>query len=259
MAIAVIWGLFKLTSDVFNLMALLLMLGGLYEWRRLCSSSFTMLGIAALPLLGLYFAYQAGVLAPSSMIILLAIGVVMWLLKTLQLSQAVAQVTAPKCLFEGTLLLSIAWLAMVSLRDVFGQHTLLLVLLMVWSADSFAYFGGKLFGATKLAPSISPGKTREGVASGVLVAMLVALVYTHFVIAPIASFSASIILLVMTVLVALISVVGDLSESKLKRAAGMKDSGAIIPGHGGILDRIDGLIAGVVIYAFYAHLMHYIV
>ena len=182
-------------------------------------------------------------------------GVLLWLVKTLNLS-APAPSDKSLCMLDGMVSLGLAWLAMVALRDQFSQHSLMLVLLMVWSADSFAYFGGKRFGKTKLAPGISPGKTREGVISGVLAAMLVAVLYTHLLIAPLASLTQMLILLFVTILVALISVVGDLSESKLKRAAGLKDSSNIIPGHGGILDRIDGLMAGIVVYAFYSMLVY---
>jgi phosphatidate cytidylyltransferase len=253
MAILVVLGIFKLPAMVFNTLALLLMLGGLSEWRKLCSANTALTLLSACGMLLLYAAYTSDLLNSVSLFVLLAIGVFMWLIKALSLAMPVTS-NKRLCMFDGMISLGLAWLAMVVIRDQFGQHSLMLVLLIVWGTDTFAYFGGKRFGKTKLAPSISPGKTREGVVSGALVAMLVAVVYTHIFIQPLSSFSQMLVLLFVSILVALISVVGDLSESKLKRAAGIKDSGTIIPGHGGILDRIDGLIAGIVVYAFYASL-----
>ncbi len=253
MAIVVVLGIFKLPAVVFNAFALLIMLGGLLEWRKLCSANLPQSLLAFTGILLLYGAYTGGFLNSISLFVLLAIGVMMWLIKTLTLAAPLPRGKAI-CMVDGLISLGLAWLAMVVLRDQFGQHSLMLVLLMVWGTDTFAYFGGKRFGKVKLAPSISPGKTREGVVSGVLVAMLVTVIYTHFFIIPLSSFTQMLVLLFVSMLVALISVVGDLSESKLKRAAGLKDSGNLIPGHGGILDRIDGLMAGIVVYAFYATL-----
>ncbi len=253
MAIVVVLGIFKLPAVVFNAFALLIMLGGLLEWRKLCSANLPRSLFAFAGLLLLYGAYTGGYLTSISLFVLLATGVLMWLIKALTLAAPLPRGKA-LCMVDGLISLGLAWLAMVVLRDQFGQHSLMLVLLMVWGTDTFAYFGGKRFGKTKLAPSISPGKTREGVVSGVLVAMLVTVIYTHFLIVPLSSFAQTLVLLFVSMLVALISVVGDLSESKLKRAAGLKDSGNLIPGHGGILDRIDGLMAGIVVYAFYSTL-----
>jgi len=250
MAVVVILAIFKLPPAIFNLLAMLLMLGGLLEWCRLCAGGKMFFAGASLLLWILFGIYTNGSLTPVLISYLLALAVLLWLYKTLRLGSELKLARIP-CMTDAVLSLGLAWLAMVSLRDQMGEQHLMLALLMVWSADSFAYFGGKRFGKTKLAPGISPGKTREGAASGVLATMLVAVIYTHFMIAPISSFMQTLLLLFIGALVALISVVGDLSESKLKRAAGKKDSGNLIPGHGGILDRIDGLIAGVVLYAFY--------
>lgn len=247
--------IFFLPSAVFNLIVLCIFIGGLWEWHKLCAASTVVFIIATAGMILVYAAYTTGSLSTNINLLFLGFGVVYWLYKTIRLPR-VSGVSNTLCLLEGSVALALAWLALVLLRDQFGVHSLMLALLMVWSADTFAYFGGKRFGKTKLAPTISPGKSREGVASGILMAMLVAVCYAHFFVTPLKSLSQMVVLLVVTILVALISVVGDLSESKLKRAAGMKDSGNIIPGHGGILDRIDGVMAGVVVYAFYALFVH---
>jgi phosphatidate cytidylyltransferase len=132
-------------------------------------------------------------------------------------------------------------LAMIDLREAAPAPWLLLFVMgLVWVADSAAYFAGRKFGKTKLAPSISPGKTWEGVAGAIFgVSVYVVLVWTFS-----AEFSRMQILpaLVLTAWwwVAL-AVIGDLFESAIKRQAGVKDSGALLPGHGGLLDRIDAL------------------
>ena len=251
MLVVVISAIFLLPSALFNLLLLLLMLGGLYEWQKLCSSGRQAMFTGSAGLLLLYAAYSLVGLSAVLVFVLLALGLLLWLYKTLTLGDPIGAARG-FCLADGVASLALAWLAMVVLRDQFGVHQLMVVLLMVWCADSFAYFGGRAFGRTKLAPGISPGKTREGVISGALMAMLVAVVYSHHFVAPLNSLTQMLVLLIVSVLVALVSVVGDLNESKLKRAAGVKDSGNLIPGHGGVLDRIDGLIAGVVIFAFYA-------
>jgi phosphatidate cytidylyltransferase len=126
-----------------------------------------------------------------------------------------------------------------------GGWLLMYLLSLVWVADIGAYFSGKQFGKHKLAPGISPGKTWEGVIGGlVLNALWITLVYQL-------SDGWGLVypgFLLLGILTAALSVVGDLYESILKREAGVKDSGRILPGHGGILDRIDSVIAATPVY-----------
>ncbi|HEX3636872.1 MAG TPA: phosphatidate cytidylyltransferase, partial [Paraburkholderia sp.] len=139
------------------------------------------------------------------------------------------------------------WHALVAAR-MKGVPFVLSLLLLVWLADIGAYFSGKAFGKHKLAPAISPGKTWEGAIGGWLVVMIVAAaaVFWHafeptLYSALLAQLGAVRTLLALTLLVAF-SVVGDLFESMMKRQAGVKDSSGLLPGHGGVLDRIDALL-----------------
>lgn len=151
----------------------------------------------------------------------------------------------------GLVALWAAWLAMGRARAV-GINFMLSVFCLVWMADVAAYFGGRAFGRRKLAPSISPGKSWEGVWSGMAGVLLLALLwqwidrtfavdgpslYTHLV-AHVGALATVATLLALSAM----SVVGDLVESLVKRAAGMKDSSRLLPGHGGVLDRIDALL-----------------
>lgn len=126
-----------------------------------------------------------------------------------------------------------------------GAWWLLYVMLLVWGADSGAYLFGKLFGKHKLAPKVSPGKTWEGLIGGLLTSALISWLFGRYV--PLNVVPAT--LLICSVIAALASVLGDLTESMFKREAGIKDSGSLIPGHGGILDRIDSLTAAVPVFA----------
>lgn len=150
----------------------------------------------------------------------------------------------------GLLLLCLAWLAVVQARLV-GIHFLLSLLITVWVADIGAYFAGRRFGRRKLAPSISPGKSWEGVYGGALAVMVLAVTWAKVSFGQADSASLYQHLLagrgwVFVVLAGLLllamSVVGDLVESLVKRSVGAKDSSALLPGHGGILDRIDALL-----------------
>jgi len=141
----------------------------------------------------------------------------------------------------GPFVLLPAWLALVRLHaqgpTLDGPQLLTFLLLLVVAADVGAYFAGRAFGKHKLAPRVSPGKTWEGVAGGLAGASLLALAGALWFELPLPRF------VLLCVLVVMISVVGDLAESLFKRHAGVKDSGSILPGHGGILDRIDSLTA----------------
>jgi phosphatidate cytidylyltransferase len=127
-----------------------------------------------------------------------------------------------------------AGLAMLALKPL----EVLLVLVLVWIADSAAYFVGRAWGRRKLAPSISPGKSWEGALGGLVGAAAYAIICGIFI-----SRIAWAAFLASALLLAMVSIVGDLFESAVKRQAGVKDSGSLLPGHGGILDRIDSATA----------------
>lgn len=148
----------------------------------------------------------------------------------------------------GFLLMASIWLGLICAKGA-GPWLLLCLLATIWIADSAAYFAGKNFGKHKLAPSISPGKTWEGVLGALIAVTIFGLVlHIGFGVKTLAIFPALWI-------IASLGVIGDLFESMLKRQANIKDSGHLLPGHGGILDRIDGIIpslpiAILMIYAY---------
>ncbi|MCW8831879.1 MAG: phosphatidate cytidylyltransferase [Colwellia sp.] len=153
----------------------------------------------------------------------------------------------------GWLTLVPTWLAFVVIRSnsygedpYHGAQLLMFLFLMVWSADVGAYFVGKAFGKHKLMPNVSPGKTIEGFLGGIISACILIAVAAYQL--NWTSGQVTTVLLV-TVLITTVSVLGDLNESMFKRQAGVKDSGSILPGHGGILDRIDSLTATAPIFA----------
>lgn len=127
-----------------------------------------------------------------------------------------------------------------------GPFLVLLLLLIIWSADIGAYFAGRAFGRRRLAPNISPGKTREGLLGGLILATAITVLYGA--IAPIPPMSAA-ALAALAAVTALASAAGDLFISLHKRTVGLKDSGRLFPGHGGVLDRFDSLLAGAPFFA----------
>ena len=142
----------------------------------------------------------------------------------------------------GALVIVPAWLAL-DILYLQRPELLLFALLIVWVADMGAYFVGKGFGRVKLAPQISPGKTWEGVFGGVSAVMVLAVMGSQ-------AFEIEIAVIVPFCLaVAMISIVGDLTVSMFKRHSGVKDSGNLFPGHGGVLDRIDSVTAAVPLFA----------
>ncbi len=149
---------------------------------------------------------------------------------------------------SGFFILIPAWMAALFLHseDPSSPAALLFIFLLVWVADIAAYFAGRAYGKMKLAPNVSPGKTVEGLLGGLLAAVLLALVYGAIVWGLKAGELA--LWAVLAVVVTLFSVVGDLVESKFKRIAGMKDSSHLLPGHGGVLDRIDAFTGAVPVF-----------
>jgi phosphatidate cytidylyltransferase len=154
----------------------------------------------------------------------------------------------PGLLVLGGLLLLACWAALVSLHQggEQGPARLLFLLVLIWVADSAAYFTGRQWGRAKLAPAISPGKTRAGLYGALAGAALCGLVLHRLGLVPGAGWVGLVALCLVSTL---ISVAGDLWESLLKRRHGVKDSGSLLPGHGGVLDRIDSLIAAGPVFA----------
>ncbi|SDI56483.1 phosphatidate cytidylyltransferase [Ferrimonas sediminum] len=151
----------------------------------------------------------------------------------------------------GQLTLIPAFVAMMVLHSLnqgddplFGSYLVLAVFLIVWGADTGAYFFGRAFGKHKLAPHVSPGKTIEGLLGGLLVCVLLAIAGWLWL--PNNGFMPVLAVVLVT---ALASALGDLSESMFKRSANIKDSGRLLPGHGGILDRIDSITAAMPVFA----------
>lgn len=143
----------------------------------------------------------------------------------------------------GLLVLLPAWAGLVWLRaQEYGLWLIFALLILVWAADIGAYFAGKTWGRNKLLPSVSPGKTREGLLGGLVFSELLALAAMFYL-----GWGATAIMLgaLGAALVVLVSVVGDLAESLFKREEGLKDSSTLLPGHGGVLDRIDSLTAAI--------------
>lgn len=148
----------------------------------------------------------------------------------------------PSLALLGWLVFVPAWSAVIILLERWPEM-LIALLAMVWSADSLAYFGGKALGKRRLASRISPGKTWEGMLIALFGTLALAIIVAMSLgLAPL----LAVILIVATTVIA--SVIGDLLESLLKRSSGVKDSGSILPGHGGILDRIDSILAAAPVF-----------
>lgn len=153
--------------------------------------------------------------------------------------------------FIGWFVLIAAWMFLSRLRAFYGSEMTLYLLVLIWVADIAAYFSGKKWGKNKLAPDISPGKTVEGVKGALVSAALCAIILCiilSIVYATPVTFMVAGDLILLSVITVLISVYGDLFFSLVKRQRGVKDSGSLLPGHGGVLDRVDSLIAAIPIF-----------
>ncbi|TLY54430.1 MAG: phosphatidate cytidylyltransferase [Gammaproteobacteria bacterium] len=168
---------------------------------------------------------------------LLGVAVLWWLTALLWIAFAPRRVSPWSAAAAGVLALVPAWLAMVRLRraEPQGAEWVLFAFVLVWVADIGAFFFGRRFGRVRLAPEVSPGKTWEGVLGGIGLSALVAVGGSLWFRVPLLMF------LPLCVTAVGFSIIGDLTESLLKRFAGMKDSGSVFPGHGGVMDRIDSL------------------
>lgn len=261
MAPAAIAAILLLPSQWLAAAAAAVFLIGLWEWLKLAGVEDT-LARTTLLLLNLVLMVLVVWDRDASLFLFRVaalVGVGWWLLALLWLrffnfgAQPDSPARALK-LLAGTLAILPAWASLVLLHASGdqGHLWLLTALAVVWAADSGAYFAGRTFGRHKLAPRISPNKTWEGLFGGLLAGLLVATVFgLGFGVDAWQLVSPAQLpwLLLVTVVAVFASVLGDLFESLLKRHAGAKDSGNIIPGHGGVLDRVDGVLAALPVFA----------
>jgi phosphatidate cytidylyltransferase len=232
---ALLAAIFLLPRPAVAALAALLVAGGAHEWARLCGLKGAWLYAVSLAAMHAFLFFELehawqGVFAIGAAFWLLLVP--LWLWRGVPGTRTLAM--------AGVLVLVPAGLSMA----VLSPTQLLAVLVLIWIADSAAYFVGRAFGRHKLAPSISPGKTWEGAAGGAAGAMAWAII-----LATLTQGISWVPFLAAAALLAVISIAGDLFESAVKRKAGVKDSGTLLPGHGGILDRIDSAAAALPVAA----------
>jgi phosphatidate cytidylyltransferase len=225
----------------------LLVLVGAWEWAGFIrpDSLGVRAGFVTLVAALLYAGWQF-VLGTAWMWYVMLAATAWWFIALLWIMLAPDRVNAATASLAGLLALVPCWLALVFLatQGVPAAGWVLFTLALVWAADTGAYFAGRLFGKVPLAPRVSPKKTWEGVLGGLVVGGLVATA---------ASLWYGVLhwpFIFLCVFVAAVSVVGDLTESMLKRTAGLKDSGSLFPGHGGMLDRLDSVTAAAPVLLF---------
>lgn len=216
------------STPLFAGVLLLVWAASMWEWTRLIGMQGTAPRIASVVLTVLLMAGLWLVRGQTWWWLCIGAGVVWWLI-ALRWMRSFSFAASPTSgnrlikLIAGLFVLVPAWTAVVEIHDQanLGPAWTLFALFIVWAADTFAYFAGSRFGRNKLAPRISPGKTLEGVWGALVGLGLVCVVW---------------------------SIIGDLFESLMKRQANVKDSGTLFPGHGGLLDRLDGVVAAMPIF-----------
>jgi phosphatidate cytidylyltransferase len=253
--------LFFASAVVWSLFVLAIALAACWEWSRMCGLSARGQGL---------FLFSSGVLGAAFWLLYVRAGdtafmaaastaflfsTIFWIFVAAPWLAKKARPAALACALAGWLVVWPTWFAFVVLRDA-SAWLLLAIAALVWVADIAAYFAGRKFGKRKLAPAISPGKTWEGVYGAVAGVALYGAVLSwaaHAYPTPLSAIFAPALgiaaIACMLGLVAL-SVIGDLFESWMKRGAGLKDSSSLLPGHGGILDRIDALTSTLPVAAF---------
>ncbi|MBT3347091.1 MAG: phosphatidate cytidylyltransferase [Thiotrichales bacterium] len=253
-----------LEGDNFTLLLALLLLPAAWEWVGISVQSRLWLRVAYSLMLTLIF-YTAHYYLQVEYLLqmeylqfaIFGIALLWWLAATLWLRYFSVDEGSPSIFFgvrarrspipylAGVVVLIPAWLALDLIKQQSVDGSALFFLLgIIWSADIGAYFAGRRFGRRKLAPNVSPGKTVEGVVGGVMLALIFATVVAPLLL----EISISSMLIISVAALVLFSVVGDLVESCYKRSSGVKDSGSLIPGHGGILDRVDSLTAAAPLF-----------
>ena len=222
-------------------------LAGAWEWSQFCGlkALAARIGYTVLIAIAVGSAAYFAEAQPELNSRVLMIAALWWSIALIWIMAAPTSINAVTAGIAGVLVLTPTWLALSALHGGGGRGSqyLLFLLVLVVAADVGAYFAGRAFGRLKLAPRVSPGKSWEGVLGGMWAAGAVAGAGAYWFGLPKAPFIA------LCTAVAIASVVGDLTESMCKRHVGLKDSGSILPGHGGILDRIDSVTAASPVFA----------
>ena len=233
--------LFEVPAVVAQVVIAILIIGGAWEWSRFLGASGRASRIIYVALLAALMGLAAWQLAASSMFIF-QLALVWWLAALVWVFFFPTPIPLALRWLCGALVLVPLFVALIALYRS-DPALLLFALLIVWAADTGAYFAGRQFGRVKLAPRISPNKTWDGVIGGLLVVVLMSFAGAAWVDIELA------VLIPFCLAVACMSIVGDLTVSMFKRNAGLKDSGTLFPGHGGVLDRIDSVAAAAPLFA----------
>ncbi|MYM59659.1 CDP-diglyceride synthetase [Vibrio sp. OCN044] len=264
LAPAVILGIFKLPLALFMLAVATVTVIGFWEWTQFVESKTRLLALApsilisAISLTFIPFDARSLSLMTDVHVAVLLVGSIWWIISSgLVLSfprsaKFWQNSNLLRHVFGVLTLLPFFWsILLLRAEGIYedsyhGAKLVLFVCFIVWAADSGAYFCGKSFGRRKMAPHVSPNKTIEGLVGGIITAIFVGWgTAVWFGI----EFSSSLSMVIITLITVVISVLGDLVESMFKRVSGIKDSGNILPGHGGILDRVDSLTAAFPVFA----------
>jgi phosphatidate cytidylyltransferase len=236
--LVILWIPHEITAAVLAL----LVLAGAWEWAAFpgFTSAPARLGYVAVVAVLIGVLWKIGA-ETAQLHTVLYVSLAWWVVAAVWIALMPTHMNRSAAMLAGLLVLVPAWLALVRLHALAPQLMLFLVLLVV-AADVGAYFGGRRFGKHKLAPRVSPGKTWEGVYGGLAAAALLAVIGVFWFRLNAPPFVG------LCALVVLASIVGDLTESLFKRHAGLKDSGGLLPGHGGVLDRVDSVTAAAPVF-----------
>lgn len=248
----VLFGIFRLDQNHFAICAAALCMIGAYEWGAFCDlkSKFQRVLYAAtylLPFIAiwLYKDEKAFVFSLLLMSIVFWFCAFFWMYRYSKSEQTVDVSNMAK-LAIGYMTITPMWLALFSIQEI-SPGIIIWLFFIIWGADSGAYFVGRKLGKKKLAEKLSPKKTMEGVYGGIVTSAIIAVVGIYFLEIEARTIPYWIVLATATVL---FSIAGDLFESMLKRLRGIKDSGSIFPGHGGVMDRIDSLTSAAPLFFF---------
>jgi len=255
-----IGGIFFLPIEQFAYFIGFIVTVAAWEWANLSGYESPVARIAYAAVIAVVLAVTAYLMNSYAEIhrIILALGAAWWLLACVLVVQYPKQVSLwqakPVRAILGLFVLIPMWVGFMTLKSQpYSALIIVYVMLLIWGADTGAYFAGKTWGNKKLAPNVSPGKSWAGFWGGLATTGLIAVIFSLCVnqwLRPmmIEDFA---LLAVMTFITAIISVMGDLVESMMKRQRGIKDSSQLLPGHGGVLDRIDSMASAVPVFAFF--------